>query len=98
MKNENDFTDMYLVAALLAYGFEILQSNRTDINRQSFNFKNEEITVYVVGSDGEVAAEIADLLDIRRYYLAKRLLFPGSYPDILRDLKQEIISYRNDRR
>jgi len=98
MIETKEFTDMYLIAALLSYGFELVDLDRSNVNRQTYNFDNKETTVYVITSNGEVVAEIADLFDVKRYYSARTLLYPGSYPDVLKDLKQEIISYRNDKK
>lgn len=92
---EKEFTDMYLVAALLAYGFDLVSSNRKNANRQKFLFKNEVKSIYVI-IDQEAVTEYGNLDDVEIYYLSKRLLFPGSYTDILKGLKQDIISYKHD--
>lgn len=96
MIDYEEFSDMYFIAALLSYGFDLIGTDKTNPKRQIFKFRNKEIPIIVKETNGEVVSEIADLIDTKRLFSAKRLLFPPSYPDILKDLKQEVIMYRND--
>lgn len=89
-----EFTDMYLIAALLSYGFEVSYQDRKNTNRQKFYFTDSDKTVYVKTLDGDVHQEVLSLEDMRLYFMSKRLLLPGSYPDILKGLKQDIISHK----
>ena len=88
------FTDMYLIAALLSYGYKLLSSDRKNLNRQEFVFQSSYETVYVRDLNGEVYTENLSLQDASIYYQSKRLLLLGSYPDVLRGLKQDIISHK----
>lgn len=89
-----EFTDMYLIAALLSYGFKLLSSNRENKNKQYYYFDNSVQTVYVKSLDNAIEKVDADIEDVEVYFLSKQLMFLGSYPNILKDLKQDIISHK----
>lgn len=90
---DKEYTDLYLIAALLSYGFKVSSQDRTNTKRQKFFFQNSFQTVYVKTLDGDLHQESLSLDDIKMLFMSKRLLLPGSYPDILKGLKQDIVSY-----
>ena len=93
---EKEFTDMYLIAALLAYGFENVHSDRKNPNRQKFSFKDNKQLVFTKSLDGEVHKDYYDLDGTRQAFSNNMLLLPGSYPSILKTLKQNILEYRQN--
>jgi len=96
MINEKEFTDMYLIAAFLAYGFERVDLDRANPNRQKFHFKDGKKLVFIKNLDGEVHKEYFDLDSTRQAFSNNMLLLPGSYPSILKSLKQDILTYKQN--
>lgn len=95
MENEQrGYVDIYLIAALLAYGFEYSSTDDENPKRQKFLFNNKACLVYSILPDGEIIQEMEDLLSIEKLYSSRRLLFPATYPDVLKDLKQKIVDKR----
>lgn len=94
MEIEREYLDIYLIAALLAYGFEYSSIDSENPKRQKFLFTNRNCLVYLSTSDGEVVQRLEDLLSIEKLYSSRRLLFPATYPDVLKDLKQRIVDNR----
>ena len=92
--DKKEFTDMYLIAALLAYGFDLVASDKENPNRQKFSFSNSECLIYIKDMNGEIQRQYSTLDEMETLFLSKRLLLPGSYPDILKGLKQDILSHR----
>ena len=91
--DKRPFTDMYFIAALLSYEFERVDIDRDDPNRQKFIFQEEERNVYTI-RDGKITVEKLSLSDIEGRYMSKRLLYPPTYPDILKTVKYSIHSYK----
>lgn len=95
MENK-DYTDMYFIAGLLSYGFELINSDRGSATRQRFSFISDIKIVYITDLQGKVESRKAGLSEIENFYNSKKLMFPPTYPDILKRLKQDIVSYKND--
>ena len=89
------YTDMSLIAALLSYGFETVETNRDNPQRQQFFFLNEEKEAHVF-TDSEIILKKVSLDQFENMYMAKRLLLLPNYPDILKSVKYKIHSYRDD--
>jgi len=89
--------DMYLAAALLAYGAKLKQVDRGDVKRQKFIFVDVKVpSIVISNSDVEVTTiKNPSLDDIETYFIARRLWLPPSYPDSVRNIKSAIHSYGN---
>jgi hypothetical protein len=92
---EKQITDLYLVAALLSYGFECGEVDRSNPNRQRFRIKSETKRVFVKDGAGAVVKELT-LDQVEDAYINRTLILLPSYPGTLRDLKYQVHSYRND--
>ena len=84
--------DMYLAAALLAYGAELVEVDKTNIKRQKFLFADALNSVYMLDNGVPVKINEPKISEVEMYYVAKRLMFPPSYPDCLRSIKSSIHS------
>lgn len=94
MIDTKEFTDMYLIATALSYGFRTVSTIRTDTNRQRYVFMNSVQTVYVKSLEGFVDKVDVDIEEMERYFSSRQLLFPSTYPDVLKTLKQDILSHK----
>ena len=86
---------MYLIAALLSYGFERTRIDRTDVKRQRFFIADERKAV-IVFSNNEVSFRELNLDEIESKFMSKQLAFPPTYTDVLKSVKYSIHSYKND--
>ena len=97
--NENikSVGDMYLAAALLAYGAKLKSVDRGDVKRQKFIFINSNVpSIVISNNDTELThLKLPSLDDIETYFIARRLWLPPSYPDSVRNIKSAIHSYGN---
>lgn len=92
MDENKEFTDMYLIAALLAYGFQYSKVDRTNRNRQKFCYStSEELPVRLL-ANGTAIEKILGVEEIERQYALRNLLYPPNYPDTLRSIKFAILS------
>ena len=92
--NEKQITDMYLASALHAYGFTLTRVDKSNYKRQKFYFSGEVNEVYTL--DGVVPLRRVDpsIDDIEMWYIARKLIFPPSYPDSIKSIKSAIHSGR----
>ncbi len=91
------FNDMYVIAALIAYGFEQSGVDDKDKNRQKYLFSTEEKQkVYTIQPDGRSRWDLLDALAVEKAYSNERLLFPPNYPHVLRTVKYQIISKKHE--
>lgn len=79
--------DMYLAAALLAYGSTILKVDRSDPKRQYFHFDRLPTQVQVDGLSGISETRISSLEEIQSHFLAHKLWLPPTYVACLRSVK-----------
>lgn len=86
---KNDVNDMYLAAALIAYGGKLLKIDRSDSNRQRFIFAQDNFVVWHV-ANGEVVKKHATLEEVIVMHLGKTLCYPPTYPSTLREVKSVI--------
>jgi hypothetical protein len=84
--------DMYLAAAILSYGAELVEVDKADRKRQKFFFSQEVDHVYVLDNGVPVRVESPKIKEIEIMYFSKRLLFLPNYPDCLRSIKSSIHS------
>jgi len=91
--DKTEITDMYLAAALMAYGAELDKIDKSDKRRQKFIFigKIDKILVYT-DNGFYLVMEEPSFADVKAKYEAKRLFFPPSYPDAVRSVKSSIHS------
>jgi hypothetical protein len=83
--------DMYLVAALLSYGAELVKVDKENPNRQMFHFKDEAIKVWKLLNDDMVTRmEFADLDQVSLLFRSKRLIFLPNYHNFIKDVKSMI--------
>ena len=93
MEEEKSIVDMYLAAALLAYGSDIVRVDRADKKRQRFVFREKEVQKILV-NDGSGYSEVNSptIGEIEMYFLSRKLAYPPSYPDAIRSIKSVIHS------
>lgn len=88
--NHIEVTDMYLVAALMAYGADYVGVDREDKRSQRFLFKNPlsgipKIHTYKHGVLDEI--ESPSFEDFTNAYNTTCLLFPPNFSEVLRRVK-----------
>ena len=91
------FNDLYLISALVSYGFEPEVIDDSDKNRQKYRFSTDDIKkVYTLQPDGRSRWDMLDVHAVDKAYSSARLLFPPNYPEILRKVKYSIISKKHE--
>ena len=92
MEEYKEFTDMYLIAALLAYGFQYSKVDRTNRNRQKFRFSIlKKYPIHLI-NDGIVGSQMLNVEEVEDQYTIRNLMYPPNYPDTLRSVKYAILS------
>lgn len=86
-------TDMFLIATLIAYGFKPQQIDRSDPDRQRYEFDPDECRpVYVIGDKKEPLSQLLKPDEIEFHYTGNTLLYPPNYPYTVRNVKYSIVS------
>ena len=83
--------DLYLAAALLSYGLEMSDIDRTDRRKQFFMFRDCKIPVFR-NKAGIVGTEEANIDEITILFLSKSLYLPPTYPEAVKNIKAIIHS------
>lgn len=85
--------DMYLAAALLAYGAYLKYVDHSDPKHKRFCFSREQIEqIYTLEGIIVLRKENPTLEDVETAYVARKLVFPPIYPDSIRRIKSAIHS------
>lgn len=87
--------DMYLAAALLAYESELKAIDKSNKKRQMFGFNDSIPYVYILEAGIPLRVSQPTIDDVETYFIAKKLMFPPSYPDAIRRIKSSIHSDDN---
>ena len=91
------FNDMYLIAALVAYGFETEEIDDSNKSRQKYKFSSDQVRkVFTLQPDGRSRWDMLDVNATEKAYSSERLLFPPNYPHTLRTVKYSIISKKHE--
>lgn len=91
------FNDLYLIAALVSYGYETEVIDDSDKNRQKYRFSTDEVRkVFTLQPDGKSRWDMLDVHAVDKAYSSARLLFPPNYPEVLRKVKYSIISKKHE--
>ncbi len=80
-------SDMYLAAALLAYGAELVEIDRSNIDRQKFFFSGCIDQIFVFSDNIMLRIEKPTFDDIRVKFAGRKLAFPPSYVDAVKRIK-----------
>jgi hypothetical protein len=92
MDEYKELTEMYLIAALLAYGFQYSKVDRTNRNRQKFCFSTSKKSPVFILTDGIIGSQVLGVEEIADQYTNRTLMYPPNYPDTLRSVKFAILS------
>lgn len=89
--DEYKINDMYLAAAVLAYGAELVKIDKSDRKRQKFFFSGKVDRILVYTDNGfYLLIEEPTFADIQQKYDSNRLFFPPTYPEAIRKIKSAI--------
>lgn len=86
----NSINDMYLVAALIAYGGKLEKIDRTDKDRQKFFFSTQKFNVRYQDETGQIQSRTVTLEEAITLYSSKQLWLPPTYASFLKDVKSTI--------
>ena len=89
-------SDMYLVAALVSYGAEYVEVDRSNPRRQKFIFAEAPHEIYVQDGNHQVRIEKPTLDDVKIKFDNRMLWYPTSYPDVLRSIKSNIHGFNDN--
>jgi len=85
-------TDMYFIAALLAYGFDPFTVDTSDPDKQIYSFDLEVCKPVYALNGKEAKIELLNAEEIEMLYGTSKLLFSPNYAQILKTIKYSIIS------
>lgn len=87
-KDTKTVGDMYLAAALLAYGLKLTNVDKADAHHQRFSLSGVVDRIFVINDD-DLCEVISNpkLMDIELHYTSKTLLYPPEYPESIRRIK-----------
>jgi len=84
-------SDMYLGAALLAYGADYKGVDKSNKSRQKFLFNDDlkisSIFIYNASSDRAESYSDPTFEEVCNFFDSFRLLYPSNYPQALKKLK-----------
>lgn len=84
-------TDMYLVAAFLSYGADLLEVDKENPKKQAFIFEDKAINVWKLNEFGLVSrVEFVDLGQVELLFRSEKLMFPPNYCSSVRSIKSMI--------
>jgi len=84
-------SNMYMAAALLAYGADLEEIDKTDKRRQKFRFGGNVSQVFIQDSELVILRiENPTFDDIWTYFVGEKLVFPPSFVDSIRRIKAAI--------
>ncbi|MHA1940994.1 MAG: hypothetical protein ACW97P_04630 [Candidatus Hodarchaeales archaeon] len=84
-------SEMYLAAALLAYGADLEEVDKSDPNHKKFSFGGNIAQIFVLDSASMVLRiESPSFEDVKVKFVSQKLLFPASYVDSIRRIKAVI--------
>ena len=84
--------DIYLVALLLSHRIRPVRVERKHPKYQRFVFNEHLNTKFWVMEDGIPEQMALDLSDLETYYLARKVMFLGTYPECLKEVKASLQS------
>lgn len=87
---EKLISDMYLAAAVLAYGGKLERVDRTNPSRQQFVFSGDIELIYIEDQNNIAKLLNPSIEDIETKFISQSLVFPPNYPDMLRRIKSAI--------
>jgi len=91
--------DMHLVAAICAYGGEISGVNTSNPKEQYFSFTQEQVPfVWILRGDQVEKFSSCSIEDIEEFHRFGLLMYPPSFTQQLRKIKNIIYSYGNKRK
>lgn len=82
--------DMYLAAALLSYGADMVRIDRSDTRRQKFVFSGEIKEVWVMEGLFPIRKVNPTFDEVQIAFTGDKLMFPPAYPDSVRKIKSAI--------
>lgn len=85
-------SDMYLAAALLSYGADLVEIDKEQSYRQKFCFTDRLDFVYIMDGGEILKVDSPSIESVETFAVAKKLVFLPSYPDSLRSIKSAIHS------
>jgi len=93
MNEERQIGDMYLAAALVSYGAEMVKIDKADKKHQKFVFADNTVSeIWVESGNLHLRVVNPDIKAIENYFFSKKLVYPPSYPDTIRSIKSAIHS------
>ncbi len=93
MTETKPICDMYLAAALVAYGSDFDEIDKTDKNRYKFMFSESVDYIWVLDQNNVAKIINPSLNEVEAKFYSSRLIFPVNYPDALRRIKSAIHSW-----
>ncbi len=88
--NRMKISDMYLAATLLSYGATLENIDRTNPNRQQFEFSGEIEEIWVLSGHSILRIENPTFDVIKTKFIGGTIVFPPTFIDCVRKIKSAI--------
>ena len=88
--NQMKTSDMYLAATLLSYGAKLESIDRTNPNRQQFEFSGEIEEIWVLSGHSILRIENPTFKVIETKWIGASLVLPPNIFDCIRKIKSAI--------
>lgn len=83
-------SDMYMAAAFLAYGAELVNVDRENPTRQVFEFGGKIKHIFILSDNQILRVDAPSFEDVKIKFIGRSLCYPPEYADTLRRMKSII--------
>ena len=86
-----NISDMYMAAAFLSYGAELVHIDKTNPSRQVFEFTGEVEQIFVFAGGNQILRiETPTFEEIKTKFIGRKLVYPPEFVDSIRRIKSAI--------
>jgi len=87
-----EVADMYLAAACISYGMELVGVDRTENRKQKFLFNPKIKVIYTLNNETVTLKDNPSFAELETHFIARSLMYTPSYPDALKRVKSALHS------
>ena len=86
-----NISDMYMAAAFLSYGADLVSIDKSNPSRQVFEFGGEVEQIFVFAGGNQILRiETPTFEEIKTKFIGRKLVYPPEFVDSIRRIKSAI--------
>ena len=86
-----NISDMYMAAAFLSYGADLVSIDKSNLSRQVFEFGGEVEQIFVFAGGNQILRiETPTFEEIKTKFIGRKLVYPPEFVDSIRRIKSAI--------